>query len=199
VRIAAIVLAAGESTRMGRPKALLPWGGASLLIWQIEQLKLAGVDDVVVVLGHEAEAVQAALGQSAARAVLNPDYRTGRASSLRAGAAAVRDTDAVLIVGVDQPRPAAVSLSLIERWRETRPVVVVPTHAGRRGHPVLVDGSLLAELRTATEEEMGLRGILVRHADKTLEVSSGPVVTVDLNTPADYQATVDRFHAGEYS
>jgi molybdenum cofactor cytidylyltransferase len=83
--IAAILLAAGESTRMGRLKQLLPWDGTPLIAWQVGQLQEAGADDVVVVLGHEAEQIRSAVPEPA-RVVINPDYKQGRATSLRARA-----------------------------------------------------------------------------------------------------------------
>ena len=186
--VAAILLAAGESSRMGRLKQLLPWAGATLLEWQVAQMRDAGVADVVVVLGHEAAAIRDAVGRLPARVVVNESYREGRASSLRRGAEAIRDdAGAILVLGVDQPRPAAVTRRLIERWRESEALLVVPTAGGRRGHPVLVDGSLLAELRSVSEAELGLRAVTERHAAATdLVEIEDTSVHLDLNTPADY-------------
>ena len=105
---AAIILAAGESSRMGRPKPLLPWVGAtdgepSLLIdYQVRELAAAGVDDIVVVLGHEAAELRPHVPPEA-RVASNEAYREGRASSLRAGAAALPDdAGPIAVLGVDQ-------------------------------------------------------------------------------------------------
>ncbi len=195
--IAAILLAAGESMRMGQPKPLLPWDGTTLVDWQASQLRDAGADDVIVVLGHRAGEVRAAV-PAFARIVNNEEYTLGRASSLRAGAAAVADNaEAVLVLGVDQPRPARVTSRLIEEWMETRAAVIVPAFEGHRGHPVLVDGSLLGELRAASEEDMGLRGVLQRHASETRVVEIGsPVVNLDINTPEDYETALRAFRDG---
>src|SRR3972149_3232873 len=100
MRLYALLLAAGESARMGRPKALLPWQGGTLVEFQIEQLLAGGVERVVLVLGHQAEAVRRG-GSPHARAtiVLNQDYATGKTSSVRAGLEAIPNhADAVLIL-----------------------------------------------------------------------------------------------------
>lgn len=194
--VAAILLAAGTSTRMGRPKSLLPWGGMTLIEWQVEQLRAAGVEDVIVVVGHEAEAVSRQVGAESARLVVNAHYQEGRASSLRAGAAAAADdVEAVLVLGVDQPRPAWLSRRLIEAWRsQGRPAAVVPVNRGRRGHPVVVAGALLPDLRSASEADLGFRGILNRHKDGVAEVVvDDDVVNVDINTPAEYEAALAKF------
>jgi molybdenum cofactor cytidylyltransferase len=199
-QIAAIILAAGESTRMGRPKALLPWAGTTLLAWQVAQMQAAGAGDVVVVLGHLADLTAEAIGMLEARIVVNEGYREGRASSVRAGAEAIDNaTSAILILGVDQPRPSWVSRRLIERWRERQAPLVIPILAGRRDHPVLVDGRLLDELRRVREETLGLRAITERYRSAAEVVAiENSAVQVDLNTPAEYEAALAAFEAGAW-
>jgi molybdenum cofactor cytidylyltransferase len=200
VTIAAILLAAGESTRMRRLKQLLPWGGTTLVAWQVGQLREAGAEEVVVVLGHEAEQIRPAVPPEA-RVVVNAAYREGRATSLRAGASAVPDgADAVLILSVDQPRPAWLSRVLIERWRAERPLVMSPRFERRYGHPVLLDGSLLPELREVRDETLGLRAVIDRHVERAMAfVVSNQRVDVDLNTQADYEAALISFERGEWA
>jgi len=197
-RFAAILLAAGESTRMGSLKQLLPWDGATLIGWQVEQLLSAGADDVVVVLGHEADQIRPAV--PTARIVLNESYLEGRASSLRCGAEAVSDaTDAVLILSVDQPRPSWLSRLLIDRWRQTRAPIVSPRFPRRFGHPVLVAGALLPVLRAVTEETLGLRAVIDRHLAEADAIHvANEKVDVDLNTPSDYGAALGSFQRGEW-
>jgi molybdenum cofactor cytidylyltransferase len=180
---------------MGRLKQLLPWGETHLLAWQVEQMRAAGADDVVVVLGHQAEAIRDAAGDLNARIVVNDAYQEGRASSLRCGAGALdEDVSAVLILGVDQPRPASVSRALVDRWGETGALLVMPAYLGRRGHPVLADGSLLPELRRVTEADLGLRAVTERHAASTdLVAIENESVILDLNTPADYETAYVMF------
>jgi molybdenum cofactor cytidylyltransferase len=121
--------------------------------------------------------------------VLNEAYREGRASSLRAGACALRDElDGVLIANVDQPRPRALLRHLLDVQREGAAPITIPTFEGRRGHPTVVAGVLLEELRTVEEESLGLRGLLERHAAEVHEVSvASPLVLLDLNTPEGYE------------
>src|SRR5688572_3577180 len=93
--ISSIVLAAGQSTRMGQPKALLDWGGEPLIAYQVKQLKEAGVDEVVVVLGYRSDDIHRKIGSLPCRVMLNARYQMGKANSLRIGAKAVdRDADA---------------------------------------------------------------------------------------------------------
>jgi molybdenum cofactor cytidylyltransferase len=185
---------------MRRLKQLLPWGGTTLVAWQVGQLREAGAEEVVVVLGHEAEQIRPAVPPEA-RVVVNAAYREGRATSLRAGASAVPDgADAVLILSVDQPRPAWLSRVLIERWRAERPLVMSPRFERRYGHPVLLDGSLLPELREVRDETLGLRAVIDRHVERAMAfVVSNQRVDVDLNTQADYEAALISFERGEWA
>ncbi|MEX0785917.1 MAG: nucleotidyltransferase family protein [Dehalococcoidia bacterium] len=193
--VAAILLAAGESTRMGRPKALLPWGDATLIEYQVQELSAAGVESVAVVLGHAADEVRPSVpagpstGSGQVRVVVNTEYREGRASSLRAGAAALPDSvGPILVLNVDQPRPRAIIRALLEAHGEGSAAITLPVWQGKRGHPVVLAGALLPELRAASEKERGLRGILDRHADGVREIDLGSeVVRMDINTPEEYE------------
>ncbi len=198
--LVAILLAAGESARMGRPKPLLTWAGTTLLEWQIEQLREAGASEVIVVLGSRAEEVEPVATAAGATVVLNPDYREGRASSLRAGAAAVHDNAAaIVILGVDQPRPAWVTRRLIERRRENGPAILIPAFEGHRGHPVVLSAALLGELRAVNEASLGLRAVTERHQaeTETVEIDNSSVI-VDLNTPSEYEDALRAFNNGDW-
>ena len=200
--VAALVLAAGESRRMGRPKALLDWGGKPLLQHQIDELAAAGCDPVVVVLGHEAPTIEAAIDcRGPCRIVLNSRYMSGRASSLRAGAATLPDdTGAVIVASVDGPCSTSTVRALIDAWRAgpTPGSIIVPRHEGRNGHPALFDGSLLAEIRAVEERSQGLRAVRRAHVATTtfLDVDD-PLVTLNLNTPEDYAAAKTRLDLGD--
>jgi molybdenum cofactor cytidylyltransferase len=193
--IAGLLLAAGESTRMGQLKQLLPWGGTTLVEWQVAQLSEGGVGDVVVVIGHASDEVGEAVSRSGARIAPNPAFREGRASSVRAGACALtKDTAAVVVLSVDQPRPGWITRRLIEAWRQSGAPVVIPTFAGRRGHPILLDGSLIEELRSVNEADLGLRAVTTRHASDSVLVPIDKVgVNIDLNTPDDYETALASF------
>jgi molybdenum cofactor cytidylyltransferase len=212
----AILLAAGESSRMGQAKALLDWGGVPLIEYQARELAAAGVDDVVVVLGHEAPSIMKVVWDEVRprvpaelRVVVNEEYRLGRASSLRAGAHALADdADPIVVLSVDQPRPRAVHEKLLASHRAARRAITLPVCDGKRGHPVVLSNALLAELRAASEESQGLRGIIASHEDEVYEVHylsiphesqiGNPdllalVTTLDINTPEEYEMAVARF------
>ncbi|MCH8066632.1 MAG: nucleotidyltransferase family protein [Chloroflexi bacterium] len=191
---AAILLAAGESARMGRPKPLLPWGEATLIEYQVQELRAAGVDDIVAVLGHEADAVRPRVPDGV-RIVVNEAYLEGRASSLRAGAKALDDSASpAVVLNVDQPRPRDLLRTLLAAHGEGGTAITLPVYEGKRGHPVIVDGSLLAELRNASEEDRGLRGIIAAHDDDVHEVEvQSSIARLDINTPADYERALAAF------
>lgn len=186
--VAAILLAAGLSTRMGTPKPLLAWDGRTLVEYQVAQLVAAGVGQVVVVTGHAGAEVQRVLAGNMARLVHNPRYAEGRAGSVRVGAAAVREpVTAVLTLNVDQPRPAELIRAIVATHLAGGAAITVPVWAGRRGHPPVFAGTLLPELRAVTEEGEGLRAVRRAHAAETREVDLGdPRVLVDINTPESY-------------
>jgi molybdenum cofactor cytidylyltransferase len=192
--VVGLLLAAGLSTRMLRPKALLDWRGKPLVRYQVEQLLAAGCDSVTVVTGHDAPGVEAALTGSGARTVLNPDYRLGRATSVRAGAQSIVAAPAALVVlNVDQPRSASIIRSLIAEHLAHDALITVPSYGGRRGHPLVLDGALLGDLAEVTEETQGMRAVVRRHEHRRHEVPcSSEEVLFDLNTPEQYAAAAAR-------
>jgi molybdenum cofactor cytidylyltransferase len=186
---AAILLAAGASTRMGTPKALLPWAGTTLVAACVRELAAAGVSWIVVVAGAEVDAVRAAVPH--VQVLHNPDVAAGRSRSLRIGAEALPPTcQSVLVQSVDQPCRAAV-LARLFATLESDPTaeVALPVHQDRRGHPICLAGRLLSELCAVREEDQGLRAVVHRHAAAVCEV---PVdtdqVLLNLNNPATYAA-----------
>jgi molybdenum cofactor cytidylyltransferase len=195
--VAAILLAAGESARMGRPKPLLDWGGQTLIEYQLAQLNRPPVDRVVAVLGDHADEVAPYVREAGAEAVVNEGYAEGRASSLRAGAAALPDdTEAVLILAVDQPRPHDVIARLVDVHRLSGSLITVPTFEEHRGHPPVLDGSLLPELRQASEETLGLRAVIAAHGDDLSELAfETPVVLLDLNDREEYERARESYFA----
>lgn len=191
----AIVLAAGISTRMGSPKPLLDWGGKPLVVYHVEQLHQAGANEVIVVLGYRADDVSRQLRGVSCRIMFNPRYQLGRAGSLRIGAkAANRDADRIIIADVDQPRPASFLRGLYEAHRPELDVVV-PVHAGHRGHPVLVAGRLRDELMHVDDASLGLRAVIDGHRARTGEVDLGDLLDLTFNTPEEYEAARTRFFA----
>lgn len=195
-----VLLAAGESVRMGRPKALLPWGDTTLVEYQVAEMLGAGLERVIVVLGHAWQDAKPHLAGRTVEAVINEAYRKGRSSSLRAAAACLLDEDeAVLILSVDQPRPRDLLASLLAAHEaglasQRAASITVPVHGGRRGHPPVLSGVLIPELRNVREEELGLRGLLERHQSSVREVPfETPIVLLDVNTPDEYRRAHELF------
>lgn len=171
---------------MGEPKALLDWDGGPLLAYHVRQLREAGCDEVVVVLGYRSDEIHREIRRCECRVMLNPKYQMGRAGSLRIGAKAVnRDAERIVVINVDQPRPAGLIRTLLD-GHEQHFAVSRPSHEGHAGHPVVLSGWLRPELLEATEADEGLRGILRRHQDQVREVECDSVCLLDLNTPGEY-------------
>jgi molybdenum cofactor cytidylyltransferase len=195
--IVAIVLAAGKSTRMGRPKPLLSIGhrGETFLSRIVATFRAAGVDDVVVVLGHEADTIRAAFTQGypelagAVRFVVNASYEEGQLSSLLAGIAAIDrpGIEAALVTLVDVPLVTVTTVSaVIARYRATRARLVRPVRGDRHGHPVLFDRTLFDELR-ASDAATGAKPVVRRNASSDGEIDTDDEgAFADIDTPAEY-------------
>ena len=190
-RLAAIVLAAGESTRMGQPKALLPWGGVPLVRHQVDLLAAQpAVDPMIVVVGALLDEVQATLDSTPARVVTNPRFREGRATSLAAGARALKGRPtSVLVVSVDQPLAPELLDPLVTAWQAEPDALLRPTFAGRSGHPLIVPADVAPELAQVTEATQGLRAVVTRHRHRLRSVPvESELAVLNLNTPADVAA-----------
>jgi molybdenum cofactor cytidylyltransferase len=188
--IAAIVLAAGASTRMGRQKLTLPMaGGRPLVRLAVEQVLAAGLDEVVVVVGGDAEAVAAALATLPVRVVVNPRYADGQSTSLRVGLDALRPgTDAAVVALGDQPLPDPdVIRRLVAAFRTTGRPIAVPVYRDGRGNPVLFGATLFGELRGVTGDQGG-RGVITRDPARVAEVPVDMAMPADIDTPEDYEA-----------
>jgi molybdenum cofactor cytidylyltransferase len=186
--VAAVILAAGASRRMGQPKALIPWGDNTLLGWELDELMRSTVDDIVVVTGRYADAVRRSLGDGARYCVFNQRWPQGRATSLAKGAAALvaggrPAPEVVVIQNVDQPTRADIIDALVSELRATGAEVVQPSYQGKTGHPVVLSGALIPELMAVTEETLGLRAVLERHPPRLVPMDAEPIVRLDLDTP----------------
>lgn len=175
---------------MGSPKPLLDWMGRPLVQYQVQQLQGGGCDLVIVVLGHRASRVIPFVPAQGTRVIVNPLYRQGRATSVRAGAAAAPpEATWILVLGVDQPRPALAIRRVVRAAGSSHAAIVVPTYGGRHGHPTAFAGWLLPELAQVEDATLGLRAVVQRHREEIQEApAASDVVLQDLNTPQDYQA-----------
>ena len=191
--IPALVLAAGKSTRMGRPKAMLPLeGGDTFLTRLVRTFLEAKIDDIVVVVGADAAAVMHEFAASglAARFVENKEFEQGQLSSLLAGLRAVDRPGlaAALVSLVDVPLVAASTVrAVVERYRRTQAAVIRPVQGTRHGHPVLIDRSLFDAIRAANPNE-GTKAVVRAYASTAGDVEvDDEGAFADIDTPEDYE------------
>jgi molybdenum cofactor cytidylyltransferase len=192
--IAAVILSAGESSRMGRPKALLPIDGQTFIEKIVKALREAGLQNIIVILGHDAEAMRQKITHLPVTILVNPEYRKGQLSSLRV---AIRhllanDTCSGLLVHlVDHPYiDAALVNLLIEGLEDSGKLIAVPRFRGKRGHPVIFARSLFNELLNAPEDQ-GAKAVVNAHRDETLEIETEDKgITLDIDTPELYRQHV---------
>jgi molybdenum cofactor cytidylyltransferase len=189
VAIAGIILAAGCSARLGRPKQLLPVAGRPLLGHTLTHAAASSLDEVILVLGHDAATIAAAVGDFGQRTIVNPDYLAGQSTSLRAGVAALGpDAEAVLFLLGDQPAvtPQIID-TMLDAYRAEPGPILVPVFGAERGHPVLFDRAHFPELGQVTGDE-GARAIIRAHAgDVRLVPVPGISPPQDVDTEDDYQ------------
>ena len=192
--IYAVILSAGESSRMGRPKALLPIGSQTFIEKVVGALKQTSVGKVIVVLGHNGDQMRCSIEHLPVEILINPDYKLGQLSSLQV---AVRhlgnsaDCDGMLLHLVDHPYiSAALVDTMIERFNQSGKLIVVPRHHGKRGHPVIFSRKLFDELLSAPIEQ-GAKAVVNAHRDETLEIDTDDVgITLDIDTPELYRQHV---------
>jgi molybdenum cofactor cytidylyltransferase len=183
--VSAVVLAAGASTRMGRQKLLLPLGGEALVSRTVRLVAEAGFGEVLVVVGHEHEAIVEALDGLAVRHVLNPEYRTGMGSSFRAAVGALGESDAAMFALADQPLLAPSHYRrLLETYEAGRPGIVSVRYGDVTAPPHLFDRRYFTELAAL---EHGARPVLRRHADDAAILHFPPDLLLDIDTPEDYE------------
>lgn len=191
--ISGVVLAAGTSLRLGRPKQLLAYHGSPLTQHVIDAAIAAGLDDVIVVLGERAEEMLAQLAlPPPARAVLNPDYLQGQSSSLRAGLRAVgpESRAAVILLG-DQPTVGVEAIRAVRAEYERRGGPVVrATYGGEPGHPVLIDRSVWSYVE-AIAGDVGARELLADHPDWVVPVAVAGERPHDVDSWEDYQRLLE--------
>ena len=187
--IAGIILAAGESSRMGTDKALLTYRGRTFLEAILSTCREAGIDRLVVVLGHHAREIQRAVKLEGAEVVVNQNYHLGQTSSLQAGLKALEtaEPEAIVLCLVDHPAVSVATVrKLVQTFQETRAAVVIPTFQNQRGHPVLIGRALFQELKGLSPDQ-GADTIIHKHRDATQFVEvSDPGVLTDVDDPETY-------------
>ena len=176
---------------MGSLKALLPWHGTTLLDHQITALLQSGISRVIVVLGHRAESLKPIVqDREGVTWTVNPDYAQGKTTSIKAGLSTLAPDEpaAILILNVDQPRSPETISDLLRRHLEAEALITIPTYQVKGGHPIIIDSALLKDLRSITEETLGIKAVVRSHQERTqrTEMATAEVLW-DLNTPEEYQ------------
>jgi molybdenum cofactor cytidylyltransferase len=188
--IAALVLAAGGSRRLGRPKQLEPWGSTTLLGHVVDLVESFPVDETWVVVGADLDKVVNEIGSRPVGIIQNPDWETGLASSLRVGLDALTQlskADGVLVFLGDQPAVRAdVVTALIEKHRRSSAMAIVPKYRYSRGKPVLLDRALWPRLMSLEGDE-GAQRLLQAHSEWVEEVWFDSLPPRDIDTQADVE------------
>ena len=202
-RVAGVILAAGESSRMGRDKALLPLGEHNFLAHIVEALRNQ-VSPLLIVLGHHADEIEQRIREvidPASDAIIilrNPNFQFGQLSSFQVALRHLETcpVDAALLALVDHPAiTPEVTRMLLDRFAETRAPIVIPTCNGRRGHPVLFARNLFGELLAAPLEE-GAKSVVRKHTSEVEFVETNEEgILLDVDLPADYEALLARWES----
>ena len=188
-RIGAVILAAGMSSRMGETKQLIRLGENTLLEQVMEIVRSSRVDEIVLVLGHQAETIKKRVGIKNLKVVINESYQQGMGTSLRTGLAALSSgTNAALIVLADQPFVRAETLDrLIDQYEQSGAQIAIPIYKGFRGNPVLLGRSVFPEVMALTGD-IGCRAIFGNHVEGIVKVLVDDIgILLDLDTKGDVE------------
>lgn len=188
--ISAIILAAGESRRMGEPKALVKIGGTSFVRHIVETYKKTQINDLIVVTGVACSEIERELSGKDVAIIQNPQSHLGQLSSILTAIEALRPSspDGVLIHPVDHPAVNADTINtLIDKFNNDRPLIVLPVCEGKRGHPVLFSAKLFDEL-AGTPLDQGARSVVWSHKQDVVEIpTSDKGILLDIDTREDYE------------
>lgn len=192
----AIILAAGESRRMAKPKLLLPFGEKTIIEAVVANTIGSKADHTLLVLGAHREKILTKVKRISVKTVVNHDYSQGMLSSVQLGFRSLPEgTRAALVLLGDQPHiPSSVIDKVIEGYRTSKKGIVVPTYKKERGHPVLIDLKYRDEIERLKPEK-GLRGIVYSHPEDVHEVPvDTPNILRDIDNMEDYQRELQNQH-----
>jgi molybdenum cofactor cytidylyltransferase len=191
--VAGVLLAAGGSVRLGKPKQLLPFGGRTLVEHALDILHRSPLDEVIVVLGAHADEVAPLMQHPRVRVVPNPDWEQGQSASLRVALHALPpECEAVIFLPCDMPwiTPKLIA-ELIRTWRETGKPMAAAACGDRRSIPALFAREMFAELRQLSGDRGG-RGLFEKHPDRVAAVPVPADVLADIDTPEEYERAIQR-------
>ena len=187
--ITAIILAAGESKRMGQSKLTLEWGKKSLLEENLDHFLDSGVDEITVVLGYQAAEMERLIGDRSVTIAINPAFSKGMSTSVVVGVNIMSPrTQGIMLALADQPSVDSATINkLIDAFNEQKKGIVVPVFQRKRGNPVIFDIKYRNEL-LSLKGDIGGREIIGHHAKDVLEVPvENKGVLIDIDTPDDYR------------
>ena len=189
-KISGIILAAGLSTRMGEPKQLLPFGNSTIIETVIDNLLESKLNEVIVVVGHEAKKVRAHIQHKPVKIAFNPDYRQGMLTSAQCGVRSISaSADALAMTLVDLPliTPDLVNL-VIDTYAQAESGIAVPSYNYRRGHPVIFNRRYAADILALDEDSGGVRSLFKKYKDDIhyVTVDTDRVLT-DIDYRTDYE------------
>lgn len=190
----AIILAAGESKRMGSPKMLLPFGGSTMLENVISNVRASFVNKIMVVLGSDKEQVAALIEGSSVKHCVNDNYKNSMLSSVKCGIRNLpRNLSAVLIFQGDQPLITTQTINkVIKAYQTSGKEIIIPVFEGKRGHPLMVGKKLREEIETM-ESDQGLRALSARYPEEVFEIETDdPGILKDFDTYDEYLKEINQ-------
>ena len=189
LKIGAVVLAAGLSSRMGVQKLLLPWKGKTVIETVVDTLILSNITEIVVVTGRDAEQIASVLKSKPVQVIYNPDFADGNmVTSLRTGLKALRErVDAILMVLADQPHMMETTIKLlVDEWNQNPNSLCIPSYQMHRGHPWVIPARLWDNLNSLNSHQTMRDFIRINEHEIRYVVVETPTILMDLDTPEDY-------------
>jgi molybdenum cofactor cytidylyltransferase len=190
LKIGAVVLAAGLSSRMGVQKLLLPWMGKTVIETVVDTLIQSRITEIVVVTGRDAEQIASSLKSKPVQIIYNPDFADGNmVTSLRTGLKALRNrVDAILMVLADQPQMMETTVKLlVDEWNQNPNSLCIPSYQMRRGHPWVIPVKLWGNLNSLDSHQTMRDFIKINEHEIRYVVVETPTILADLDTPEDYK------------
>jgi len=189
-KISAIILAAGKSSRMKTPKPLLNWGKENLINFQIESLKNSNIEEIIVVIGSNAEEIKKEINSDEIKVVENVDFELGKTTSIKKGLSEINNKNDILLIAVDQPRNKLL-IEQISDFHINHPEnkkIIMPFSNGKSGHPIIFSNIFFNELTQINEETEGIREVIKRNQDSIIKYKTkDESALIDLNTPEQYE------------
>ena len=189
LKIGAVVLAAGLSSRMGVQKLLLPWKGKTVIETVVDTLMHSKITEIVVVTGRDAEQIASVLKPKPIQVIYNPDFADGNmVTSLRTGLKALRErVDAILMVLADQPQMMETTVKLlVDEWNQNPDSLCIPSYQMHRGHPWVIPARLWDKLNSLNSHQTMRDFIRINEYEIRYVVVETPTILADLDTPEDY-------------